>query len=607
MVNQSIPRRHFLAAAGAAGVAAASGLGGNPSVKAQGAADSATPVAPPADTILKNGKIITVDPSFTIAQAVAVAGERILAVGPDAAMAAHTAPWTRVLDLKGRTVIPGLIDGHAHMDREGLKTVYPALGRVRSIRDIQDRIAELARGKQPGEWIVTMPIGDPPYYWDVPDILAEKRWPTRQELDAAAPDHPVYIRSIWGFWRHLPPLVSCANTEALRRAGITRDTVSPVESLQIVKDANGDPTGVFIEQDFQPLAELIWFRKVTGFSRADRARTLPLSAQAYHAYGTTSVFEEHGAATELLRAYKDAYRSGTLTMRTTLVFSPNWKVAGGVPLGPLIEAWAGWLGEPMLGDDWLKVSGVYVGISRTRADELRAGTTLDTGWAGFYYDTGLPREKLKEALIHCAANDIRAIANANVTPGVVELFEEVDREIPLKGRRWVVGHISTLSPREIEKIARMGLVVTTHTNRYIYKEAHLLQRRLPPERHREITPLRDLLDAGVKVGLATDNVPVSMFWPIWQSVARVSNVSSAPVAPEQAITRMEALRCATVDCAYVTFDEDKKGSLEPGKLADLAVVSADPMQVDDVGLRDITAAMTMVGGKIVHETPDWHG
>jgi predicted amidohydrolase YtcJ len=603
MANQSIARRHFLAGVGAA----ASGLGSNDSAQAQGGSVPATLVAPPANIILRNANVITVDPSFTIAQAVAIAGERILAVGPDAAMADHTAPWTRILDLKGRTVIPGLVDGHAHMDREGLKTVYPALGRVRSIRDIQDRIAELARGKQVGEWIVTMPIGDPPYYWDVPDILAEKRWPTRQELDAAAPYNPVYIRSIWGFWRHMPPLVSCANTEALRRAGITRETVSPVETLQIVKDSNGDPTGVFIEQDFQPLAELIWFRKVTGFSRADRARTLPLSARDYHAYGTTSVFEEHGAATELMRAYKDAYQAGTLTMRTTLVFSPNWKVAGGAPLGPFIEAWAGWLGEPTLGDDWLKVSGVYVGISRTRADELRAGTTLDTGWAGFYYDTGLPREKLKEVLLHCAANDIRAVANANVTPGVVELFEEVDREISLKGRRWVVGHISTLSPREIEKIASMGLVVTTHTNRYIYKEAHLLQRRLPSERHREITPLRDLLDAGVKVGLATDNVPVSMFWPMWQSVARVSNFSQAPVAPEQAITRTEALRCATVDCAYVTFDEDKKGSLEPGKFADLAVVSTDPLRVDAAGLRDITAAMTMVGGKIVHEAPDWHG
>jgi predicted amidohydrolase YtcJ len=491
------------------------------------------------------------------------------------------------------------------MDREGLKSVYPPLGRVRSIRDIQDRIAELARNKRPGEWIVTMPIGDPPYYWDVPEILAEKRWPTRQELDVAAPDNPVFIRSIWGFWRHTPPLVSCANTEALKRAGITRDTVSPVDTLKIEKDTNGDPTGVFFEQDMQPLAELIWFRNATGFSRADRARTLPLSAQAYHAYGTTSVFEEHGAATELIRAYKDSYRDGTLTMRTALVFSPNWKSAGGAPLEPFIEAWAGWLGEPALGDDWLKVTGLYVNINHTKADDLRAGTTSDTGWAGFNYDTGLPRERLKEVLLHCAANDIRAIANANVTPGVIDLFEEVDRAIPLQGRRWVVGHISTLAPRDIERIARLGLVVTTHTNRYLYKEGHLLQRRLPAERRREITPLRDLLD-GVKVGLATDNVPVSMFWPIWQAVARTSNATQDRIAPEQAISRAEALRSATVDCAYITFDEGKKGSLEPGKLADLAVLSADPFSVEEAGLRDIAAAMTMVGGKAVYETPNWH-
>src|SRR5207302_1260612 len=108
------------------------------------------------------------------------------------------------------------------------KTVFPSLGPVRSISDIQDRIAALARGKKPGEWIVTMPIGDPPYYWDVPGILAEGRLPNRHELDKAAPDNPVYIRPIWGFWRHTPPLVSVANSRALLEAGITRDTVAPV-------------------------------------------------------------------------------------------------------------------------------------------------------------------------------------------------------------------------------------------------------------------------------------------------------------------------------------------------------------------------------------------
>ena len=132
----------------------------------------------------------------------------------------------------------------------------------------------------------------------------------------AAPNNPVFIRSIWGFWRHTLPLVSCANTEALKRAGITRDTVSPVDALTIEKDRQGDPTGVFIEQEMQPIAELIWFREAAGFTRADRARAMPMSAAAYHAFGTTSVFEEHGVANELLRAYKDVYRDGALTMRS---------------------------------------------------------------------------------------------------------------------------------------------------------------------------------------------------------------------------------------------------------------------------------------------------
>ncbi|MCC7485019.1 MAG: amidohydrolase [Burkholderiales bacterium] len=558
----------------------------------------------PADLVLENGNVITVDPAFSIARSIAIAGDRILAVGPDAAVRLHVAPWTRVVDLGGRTVIPGLIDGHAHMDREGLKSVYPPLGRVRSIRDIQDRIAELAREREPGEWIVTMPIGDPPYYFDVPGILAERRWPTRVELDAAAPRNPVFIRPIWGFWRHAPPLVACANTEALRRAGITRDTASPIPELTIEKDAAGEPTGVFVEDGMQPSAELLWFRKATGFSRADRARTLPLAARAYHAFGTTSVFEEHGVANELLRAYKDARRDGTLTMRASLAFSPNWKAAGGAPLAPFVEAWAGWLGEPGPGDDWLKLTGLYVNINHTRADDIRAGTTPDTGWAGFNYDTGMPRERLKELLLACAAHDIRAIANAHVTPGVIDLFDEVDRAIPLAGRRWVVGHVSTLSARDIERIARMGLALSTHTNSFIYKKGELMKRQLPPERHGEITPMRDLLAAGVKVGLATDNVPVSLFWPIWQVVARRS-VTEDPVAPEQAIGRADALRCATTHCAFLTFDEDRKGTLEPGRLADLAVLNDDPLTVAEPGLRELHALMTMVGGRIVHETAGW--
>ena len=596
-------RRLFLKAAGAAGTVLSGALpeaaGAQAPLQAPARAASG-----PADLILTNGKIITVDSAFTVAQAMAIAGDRILAVGPDAAMAPLRSAATRIVDLKGKAVIPGITDGHAHMDREALRGVFPALGRVRSIRDIQDRIAELARAKQPGEWIVTMPIGDPPYYFDVPEILAEKRWPTRQELDAAAPNNPVFIRSIWGYWRGTFPLVSCANTEALKRAGITRDTASPVDTVKIEKDANGDPTGVFVEREMAPVAELIWFRQAAAFTPADRLRALPQSARAYHAFGTTSVFEGHGAATELLRTYKQAERAGTLTMRTALAFSPNWQAAAGAPLGPFVEAWAGWLGEPGFGNDWLKMSGLYVHVGREAADDVRARAAPYTGWAGFNSNHGLPRDQAKELLLQCAANDIRAVM---IGSSNLDLYDEVDREIPLKGRRWVISHISTISPRDIERIVRMGLVLTTHTNNYLYKGLHAQAQRLPPERHGEIVPLRSLLDAGVKVSLATDNVPVSPFLPMWQTVARTSYQSKERVAPAEALSRADALRCATANGAYLTFDEHKKGSLETGKLADLAVLSADPLTTEESSIADIRSLMTMVGGRIVHETPNWLG
>jgi predicted amidohydrolase YtcJ len=603
IVDTPIPRRRFLTGA----AAAAGGLVGR-FAQAQGTAprQPAAPLVRPADTVLRNGKIVTVDAAFTIAQSIALAGDRIIAVGPDDAMAAHAGPATRVVDLKGRTVVPGLNDGHAHMDREALRNVFPSLGRVRSIRDIQDRIAELARGKQPGEWIVTMPIGDPPYYFDVPEILAEKRWPTRQELDAAAPSNPVYIRAIWGFWRGTFPLVSCANTAALARAGITRDTVSPVDTLTIVKDGNGDPTGVFIEREFQPIAELIWFRDATRFSHADRVRALPQSARLYHAFGTTSVYEGHGIASEVLDAYREVHRAGALTMRATLAISPRWNAAAGARVGPLLESWSGGLGAPGAGDDWLKASGLFAAIGRSRADDVRDAAAPYTGWAGFNADAGLPREQLKEVLLDCAANDIRVAGIAGAAGlALLDLYEEVDRKIPLKGRRWVLEHVYVVSPRDIERIVRMGLVLTTHTNASLYKALDSLADRLPPERHDDITPMKALREAGVVVSLATDNVPISLWGPVQQTVVRRDFKSGRVVGAGQALGRAEALRCVTQNGAYLTFDEDRKGTLEPGKLADLAVLNADPLTVDEMKIAEIASLMTMVGGKIVHETDDW--
>jgi predicted amidohydrolase YtcJ len=606
MSQQTIRRRTFLAKAGVAGAVAATGMAAATNrVLSEPARVPAAPVKAAADIVLRSGKIITIDAGSRIVEAIAISNERILALGTNESIAPHIGPATRMFDLRGRAVIPGITDGHAHMDREGLRGIFPSLGRVRSIRDIQDRIADLARSKQAGEWIVTMPIGDPPYYFDVPEILAEKRWPTRQELDAAAPNNPVYIRSIWGFWRGTFPIVSCANTEALKRAGITRDTASPVKSLSIEKDANGDPTGVFIEQEMQPIAELLWFREATRFSHADRMKALQESQRLYHAVGTTGIFEGHGAAGELIRVYKQTHRNGALSMRTTLAFSPDWLAAGDASLGPFVESWAAWLGDPAIGDDLLRMSGVYLSLGQPPAAKVRtAAAGSYTGWAGFHYTSGLQRPKLKEVLLRCAANDIRVVMNG---PAVLDLYDEVDREVSLKGKRWVIAHINDFSPKDIERIVRMGLVLTTHTNNYLYKGLHVHAKRLPPERHGEIVPLRSLIDAGVKVSLATDNVPISNFLPIAQTILRTSYVTKQRIAPDQALTRMEALRCATADGAYLTFDEDKRGSLQVGKYADLALLSGDPLTVDENRIADLTSLMTMVGGRIVHETPGWAG
>jgi len=183
------------------------------------------------------------------------------------------------------------------------------------------------------------------------------------------------------------------------------------------------------------------------------------------------------------------------------------------------------------------------------------------------------------------------------------VFDEVNREIDITANRWVLGHVSALTPGQIAKVRALGLVVTSHTNRYVYKEGHLLKQKLGPARENEISPLRSLVDAGVPVSLATDNVPPSMFYPVWQSVCRKNRYTGETIAPEQALTREQALRAATLAGAYVTREESIKGSIEVGKLADLAVLSHDPLTVAEDALKDIVAEMTFVDGRLVYERP----
>jgi len=322
-----------------------------------------------ADWILTNGRILTFHRGAPPAEALAIVGDRILAAGTGSELRRWRGPRTRVVDLEGATVIPGLVDAHAHLDREGLKHLYPPLASCRSVADIQAVVRRLARVRPAAEWIVTMPVGQPPFYLHVPDCLAEKRMPTREDLDAAAPAHPVYIRGIWGYWNK-PPIFSAANSLALRLAGITRETAPP-KGVEILRDAAGEPTGVFVEHNVIPILEFTLMSVAPRFTHADRVRALRDSQRRYHARGVTSVYEGHGVAPEVLTVYRELHARGTLTMRSHLALSPTWRSLEEAEREiPDLASWAGGNG---IGDGVLRISGICRSAS---ASERQVGLSV---------------------------------------------------------------------------------------------------------------------------------------------------------------------------------------------------------------------------------------
>ena len=555
--------------------------------------------------VYRNGHVITVDDQFRSCSALAIMGNKIVATGSDTELQSLADKAFEVIDLQGRTVMPGLIDTHAHMDREGLKNVFPGLEGARSIDEILGRIEQLVKQAEPGEWIVTMPIGEPPSYWDPVAGLEEQRWPTRWDLDQVAPNNPVYIRPIWGFWRHSLPLTSIANSMALERCGIDRNTPSPAPSVIIEKDSQGELTGVFTEDTYMSIVEMTLMKEASSFTPEQRIQAVEQAASVYNSFGTTSIFEEHGAASELISAYRDLHAQGRLTVRANLLFSPSWgSIGNGVP-EQLLGTWGGWLGGQGLGDDTLRVAGLYAlleqdgdGPRSPLENRLRASASPYTGWAGFYYDAGLPREQLKAVLIEAARNNIRCAA---LTPDILDLYEEVDRIVPIRDQRWILGHLSLLNKEQIARARDLGLVITTHTNRYIRRTGAKMLEMVGKENENTISPLASLQAAGVPVCLASDNVPVSLFHPIWHSVARKERLEERVIAPDEKISRKDAIRAATINGAYLTMEEDRKGSLEPGKLADFVCLSADPLTVEEDAIKDIYAEFAVVDGEMVFD------
>ena len=551
-----------------------------------------------AELIVANAKVATLDSQDRMASAVAIADGRFLAVGDEAEIAGLAGAGTRRIDAGGKLVVPGLIDGHAHMDREGLKDALPSLSGCASIADVLKRIAELAERTPPGDWIVTMPIGEPPFYEGVPGNLAENRFPTRQELDSVAPDHPVYIRPIWGHWRNTLPLVSVANSRALAEAGVTRETLPPVPSVQIDKElATGEPTGIFYEFIYKPIVEKTLMRCIPRFTLEDRIAGLRRSMQIYNGYGTTSVFEGHGIAGEVFAAYQHLRGEGPLPVRSVLMFSPAWPSTDPGDVRDLLVDWGRWLAGRGLGDDSLRMAGLYTESDYSQENRLRALCGPYTGWAGFNFDSALPEDVMVEMMVEAARNGIRV---GSFSPRILELYEAVHKRAPIDGQRWLIEHIGMYGPDEVRRIRDLGLVLQAYSNRWIAQDGEMLRERHGEAGAERVLPLRDLIDAGIHVSLATDNVPPTMFWPISHAVSRRTDAGRV-LGPGQRVGRLEALACASREGAWLSFEEDRKGTIEPGKLADLAILSDDLLEVEEDRIPDIRADLTITGGQVVFE------
>ena len=554
----------------------------------------------PPDVILHNGKVLTVSPNDAIEEAVAVRGDTVQAVGGGRDLLSLAGPGTAIIDLRGRTVIPGIIDIHAHMDREGLKHLCPSLEGARSIAAIQEVVKRELAGKRPGDWLVTMPVGDPPNYADMPESLQEGRFPNRWDLDQVSPDNPVYVRGIWTPW-NVPPSVGIANSRALQLAGIGRHTLSPDASVTIERDVSGEPTGILTDTARFPSLEFTLMKVVPRFTHDQRVTALKESMRLYNSVGTTGTYEGHGVSPEVLKAYKQLWDAGEMTVRSHLVYSPEWKSVAEADRE--MQRWGHSASGAGFGDGMLRIGGYYIQYrgsrytSRTRSAELPF-----TGWAGFAQSYN-PPGRFRRLVMLAARHNLRVNTIVRDTMDeVLEIFEEVHREVPIDRRRWILAHVRETTSEQLRRIGNLGLVIETIplTELWLRGRAYVDD----PISADLVAAHRTYLDQGVPFGFGTDNKPYSPFVTFWSAVVRQERTTSKVLGPSQRLGRMEALRAFTMGGAYYTFDENQRGSLEPGKLADLAVLSGDLLDMPEDQIPGLHSLLTMVGGRVVHRSGD---
>ena len=550
---------------------------------------------PDIDTILV-GRTLTLDARGTIKEAVAIAGDRIVAVGSAKDMIGQGGPGTRVLKTGG-TIIPGFNDTHAHMDTEGLRTILPSLEGATTIGDVLERIASLARTTPKGEWIVTMPVGKPPFYFGGPATLAEGRMPNRFELDRAAPDHPVCIMPPSGYWS-LVPCFTALNSQGLSLNGLDRTSQPTVANIELERDATGDLTGVIVEHNYPASAHVDLLRAVPRFSDGERRAALLRSIATYHAQGTTSVYEGHGCAPTIIDAYRSLREADELTMRVGLVVSPVWSTAEDAEQS-MRDGLSFARGQGS-GDDRMRVSGVFISYGGEPAAAAMSQAHPDhLGWSCYLQQANDPATFEKLCLL-AARNDLRVhTIVVDKLHEIVPIFERIDRQFALRDRRWVLEHVSVTRPGDLARLLPLGIGVTLIPDYHIWKVGTRFF-PLAEDDRAFVSPTRQLSELGVPVAAGTDNSPCNPLASMRAMMTRRERTTGEVIGASGRVDAKTALRAMTCNGAWFTFEETKKGRIEPGFLADLAVLSGDPLTTPADELESLTCLATMAGGRIVH-------
>jgi predicted amidohydrolase YtcJ len=525
----------------------------------------------PADTILINGHVITVDARFSIAQAVAITGGKFTAVGTSANIRKLAGPSTAVIDLKGRTVIPGLADDHLH-DAGGGPGVD--LSRTRSVADLLAAIAARVKQSHPGDIIVTNSD------WHEAQ-LREHRLPYRRDLDTVSPDNPVVV--VRGGHEYI------LNSAALRKWNITRESPQ-LPGGRVTRDASGELNGELVDRA-KSLVQLPPGPSLTMEALLEQHRKL-------NAVGLTSI-RYPGASVDQYRLLQEMRRRGTLTVRVNQLM--RFAADSAAAMRAAIAA-SGI--SPDEGDEWVRIGGMKLGVDGGfEGGWMRQPYAEPWGEGGTFFGVNTMKqapytEVVKELNRLGWRVATHAVGDAAIDE-VLAAYEAADAEKSIVGRRWTIEHGFIPQADQFPRMKKLALVISAQD--HLYLAGPSLVTYWGPARAARTTPMRTYIDQGFVVAGGTDSavVPYPPLWVFYHFVTR-DTISGGVLGAGEKITRKEALQVQTINNAYLTFEEQTKGSIEPGKFADLVVLPEYILTCPDKHIQEMRVDMTMVGGKVVY-------